>query len=90
MIAPCHPCRSTLAARQQDELHGRGLRVMNPRPNGSFRCTVCGAEHRDALQQPKAETSAAKKKEAVATASERKRERDRNKRQSRPGSGSRR
>lgn len=46
-IKVCQPCKDTLAARQQDEMYGKNLRVHNPLATKSgttqqYRCTVCG------------------------------------------------
>jgi hypothetical protein len=29
----------------QDDIYGKGRRVMNPRTNGTVRCTVCGKDY---------------------------------------------
>jgi hypothetical protein len=46
-IQPCtcpHPA--------QDNFHGKGMRVMNPKKNGSVQCTVCLRMH-DRTHTPK-------------------------------------
>lgn len=44
----CHPCKDTQAAKDQDGLYGKGMRVHNGtiKSHGDkkqYRCTVCGA-----------------------------------------------
>ncbi len=40
---------SSPAAKAQDELYGKGMRVHNPRLNNKApRCTVCGRENKSA------------------------------------------
>jgi hypothetical protein len=47
-IKLCHPCKDTIAAKQQDAMYGKGLRVHNQTAtkqgqSPQYRCTVCGA-----------------------------------------------
>ena len=49
LVQPCVPCKDTLAARQQDSMYGKNMRVHNPTiksgkgANAQYRCTVCSS-----------------------------------------------
>lgn len=49
LVQRCVPCKDTLAARQQDSMYGKNMRVHNQTiksgkgANAHYRCTVCSS-----------------------------------------------
>lgn len=46
VVKECPSCKETIAAKQQDAMYGKGIRVHNQTATKSgspqYRCTVCG------------------------------------------------